>query len=90
MARFCCRHLKGAVKVRPRAQSANSTRTNFSKEFRIAMEDTYVLSQQHSNSSLVNDKGLELELLVQRKVGGGSARALVAVELLPPLLVEVP
>jgi hypothetical protein len=75
MARFCCRHLKGAVKVRPRAQSANSTCTRFSTGMRIAMENTDVLSQQHSNFSLVNDTSLELELPVQRKVGEDSVRA---------------
>lgn len=75
MARFCCRHLKGAVKVRPRAQSANSNMLDFSIGIRVVIKDTDVLFQQHSSFSLVNDKALELELLVQRKVGEDSEMA---------------
>jgi hypothetical protein len=75
MARFCCRHLKGAVKVRPRAQSANSTCPRFSTEIRISLKHTDVLFQQHSSFSLVNGRALEPELLVQRIVGVDFVRA---------------
>ena len=75
IARFCCRHLKGAVKVRPSAQSANSNAQSFSKRFRSTLDNTDVLSRQHSNFSLANGRALELELLARRKVGEGSAMA---------------
>lgn len=57
MARFWGRHLKGAVRVRPSAQSANTVYLSV-KVLGAPLGGMYILSQQHNTRAPLSDTAL--------------------------------